>query len=75
MQLVDRGRSRRLDDVPRAAELAHAVVPAFQSFIAPGCAVLGRPVDFGDRVDRLQVRERDDGIHGGYLASVISHMH
>ena len=43
VQVVDGCGGRRLDDVARAAELAHPVVPALEPFVALGGAVLAAP--------------------------------
>src|SRR5690606_37090610 len=57
----------RLDDVAGAAEFAHPLIPALQALVALRSAVLGRALDLGDRVDGLQVGDRDHGVHASDL--------
>ena len=63
VKIVDCRRCRRLDDVARAAELEHAVVPTLETFVAARHAVFTRAADVSYRVDRLKISEGNRGIH------------
>jgi hypothetical protein len=64
VELVDGGGRGRLDDVARAAQLAHAVVPALEALVALSGAVSQRAIDLGHRIDGLQIGQRNHRFHG-----------
>jgi hypothetical protein len=63
-EIVDCRRCRRLDDVARPAQLPHPVVPTLEALVVQGCTISERPLHVSDRIDRLQIGNRNDGFHG-----------